>query len=87
MPQYAVVKYLNYRKNMTFETLRVAKSRSVACEMARAYATQQAEADGTEVVDHVDDDWLEIQGCEGKFTSGSGYDTYVWAVFALPECE
>ena len=78
--QFVVVKYFNYRKEVSFEILGTYYS----FQKAKAEAKGQAECRwGNEVVKSVKEAWVYVTSlCE--FTTGDGYDQDVYAVLSLP---
>lgn len=81
---YAVIRYFNYRKNVSFAILKTFKS----LKRADKYALQCAEEDygEEEVVQGVDDSWIEVHNevIDG-YTKNDGYDKFVYSVIKFDE--
>jgi hypothetical protein len=73
---FAVVKYFNYRKEVSFETLAVYTDYWQAERAARKYAEEMFE----KVVEGVQEPYVYLAGALVEFTSGTGYDKYVFGV-------
>lgn len=88
---YAVVKYFNYRKEVTVEVLAVFNSEDKAIERARESAEGGTRRSGRpnneEVVEGVQDVWVSLTDPIVEYTTGDGCDRYVYAVISLPEPE
>ena len=78
---YAVVKYFNYRKDVSFEILCIEADYWRAEKIARQYA----ERDYDDVVENVLEPFVYVPDTLVQFTSGSGYDKFVYAVVEVLE--
>jgi hypothetical protein len=81
---YAIIKYFNYRKDMSLQILKVVSSFKQANRIAKFYAEQEFGDDYTE---GVEDERLVLQQAEIQYTQGDGYSSYVFAVVELPKEE
>jgi len=82
---YAVIRYFNYRKDITFNILKTFNN----VERAKKYAFQCAEEDyGDAVIEGVSDQYVYIDDeTFPGFTKGDGGDKFVYTVISLPEPE
>jgi hypothetical protein len=81
---FAVVKYFNYRKNLTFEILHVFNYYDLAKKIAFDYAKKTY---GDNVVNDVEHEYILVYDSMVKYTSGDGYDKLVYSVIELPEAQ
>ena len=85
MKMYAVVRYFNYRKEVTFTILRMFD----CLKRAERYAFDCAKGEfGEEVVEGVSERWVGIDDevIDG-YTKGDGYDKFVYTVIQCPKLE
>lgn len=82
---FAVVRYFNYRKNVSFKILKIFNS----FKNADDYALRCAEDDfgDSNVVEGVRERWVYVDDASEGYTKGDGYDECVYTVMALPEAE
>lgn len=73
---YAVVKYFNYRKEMTLELLCACEKYTVAKKKAKGYAKNEF---GEKMVKGVEDQYLYTNAIV-EYTKGDGYESNVYAV-------
>ena len=82
---YAVIRYFNYRKGVSFKILKTFNN----FEKADTYALQCAEDDfGKDVVvQGVSEKWVYVDDVMDGYTKGDGYDQYVYSVIEFNEPE
>jgi len=81
---YAVVRYFNYRKDVSFTILKTYNS----FKMAIKYALECAQKEfGEDVVAGVSDRKVYIDSEMEGYTRGDGYEEYVYTVLEIPEPE
>jgi protein associated with RNAse G/E len=82
---YAVVKYFNYRKDVSLQVLKMFHSLEKAKEYAENCATYEYDE---KIEEGVSQRFLELDDevIEG-YTKGDGYCNYVFTVLEMPEAE
>lgn len=82
---YAVIRYFNYRKDISFKILKTFNS----LDQADNYALKCAEDDFGEgdVVQGVAERRVYVDEVYDGYTKGDGYDYYVYSVIEIPEAE
>ena len=82
---YAVIRYFNYRKDISFKILKTFNS----LDKADNYALKCAEDDFGEgdVVQGVAERRVNVDEVYDGYTKGDGYDYYVYSVIEIPEPE
>ncbi len=81
---YAVIRYFNYRKEVSFTILKTFKN----FENADNYALECAKKDfGDQMVEGVSERWVYVDSEIEVYTKGDGYDQFVYTVMSLPELE
>jgi hypothetical protein len=86
MNSFAVIRYFNYRKEVSFTILKTFDS----IKNADKYAFKSARDDfGEEVIEGVSERWVYVDSVlsHGGYTKGDGYDQYVYTVIEIPEPE
>jgi hypothetical protein len=92
MTLFAVIKYFNYRKEMFMEIINIYDNFESADKKAKYYAKRYSQQyntadDKVEVVNKVDDDYLDMKQAIVKYTIFDGFDHMVYGVVELPEKE
>lgn len=82
---YAVVRYFNYRKNVSFTILKTFNSIGNADKYALRCA--QDEFGEKEVVEGVMERWIDLDEEIEGYTEGDGYDKFVFTVIEIPKPE
>jgi hypothetical protein len=82
---YAVIRYFNYRKEVSFKILKTFND----FEKADTYALKCAEDDFGEdaVVQGVSEKWVYVDDVMDGYTKGNGYDQFVYTVIEFDEPE
>lgn len=82
---YAVIRYFNYRKEVSFKILKTFND----FEKADTYALKCAEDDFGEdvVVQGVSEKWVYVDDVMDGYTKGDGYDQFVYTVIEFDEPE
>ena len=83
---YAVIKYFNYRKDVSVEILQIHHKRSRALTSMDSYAEKHF-GKGAKLVDDIQDEWVYMKDLIDLRTIETGYDRWVFAVIELPEIE
>ena len=79
---YAVVRYFNYRKGVSFTILKTFNSFKIADKYALSLARNDF---GKDLVEGVSERWVYVDNEIEEYTGGSGYDNFVYAVMEIPE--
>ena len=81
---YAVVKYFNYRKDVSFEILKVYSN----VKRAETYAFELAEEEyGNKVTEWVAEERVFVEHVVVSYTKETGYDKWVFAVLKIKSFE
>jgi hypothetical protein len=85
---YAVICYLNYRKDVSFSILKTFFSLIKAEKYALECAKEDAKENGDKVIKGVSDKWVDVgdEVIEG-YTTGNGYGVFVYSVIKLDDPE
>jgi hypothetical protein len=86
MNSFAVIRYFNYRKNVSFTILKTFDR----IKTAEKYACSLAKKDfGKDLVKGVSERWVYVDSVLSYdgYTKGDGYDQYVYTVIEIPEPE
>ena len=79
---YAVVRYFNYRKDVSFSILKTFNNQ----RRAESYALLLAEEEyGDEVVEGVEEPWVQVDEVMEGLTHSNGYGQYVYTVIEIPD--
>lgn len=82
---FAVVKYYNYKVDQTFEVLDLTSTLTKANELVLKRAQEYYDPRNEKVKPHVVNKYFHLKQALVEFTTGDGYDKYVFAVINLPE--
>ena len=81
---YAVVRYFNYRKDISFEILKVFSN----VKRAEKYAFELAEEEyGNNVTEGVSEERVYVENVVVSYTKETGYDEWVFAVLKIKSFE
>jgi hypothetical protein len=80
---YAVVRYFNFRKDVSFAVLKTFNDLTRADHYAKECAREDYDDD--ELVTGVSEEWVYVDNVVPGYTQGDGYDQFVYTVIELPE--